>query len=79
MVDIPDNLKYTKDHEWARIDEDDTVVVGITDYAQEALGEFVFVELPAEGDDISQGDSFGGVESTKSVSDLFLILATFVF
>ena len=70
MVDIPDDLKYTKEHEWIRI-EDEWVEIGITDYAQEALGEIVFVELPGEGDDVTKGNSFGGVESTKSVSDLY--------
>lgn len=70
MADIPEELKYTEEHEWARI-EDDVVVVGITDYAQEALGEIVFVELPSEGEQLEIGDTFGGVESTKSVSDLF--------
>ncbi|MGI9533323.1 MAG: glycine cleavage system protein GcvH [Thermodesulfobacteriota bacterium] len=70
MVDIPDDLKYTEEHEWVRIDSD-WVEIGITDYAQEALGEIVFVELPGEGDEITKGDSFGGVESTKSVSDLY--------
>ena len=70
MVDIPDDLKYTEEHEWVRI-EDDWVEIGITDYAQEALGEIVFVELPGEGDEVTKGDSFGGVESTKSVSDLY--------
>ena len=70
MVDIPDDLKYTKEHEWIRV-EDEWVEIGITDYAQEALGEIVFVELPGEGDDVTKGDSFGGVESTKSVSDLY--------
>ncbi len=70
MADIPEELKYTEEHEWARI-EDDVVVIGITDYAQEALGEIVFVELPSEGEELEIGDTFGGVESTKSVSDLF--------
>lgn len=70
MADIPENLKYTEEHEWARI-EDEVVVIGITDYAQEALGEIVFVELPSEGEELEIGDTFGGVESTKSVSDLF--------
>lgn len=70
MVDIPDDLKYTEEHEWVRVN-DDWVEIGITDYAQEALGEIVFVELPGEGDEIKRGDSFGGVESTKSVSDLY--------
>ncbi|MGH7885849.1 MAG: glycine cleavage system protein GcvH [Thermodesulfobacteriota bacterium] len=70
MADIPENLKYTEEHEWARI-EDEVVVIGITDFAQEALGEIVFVELPSEGQELEIGDTFGGVESTKSVSDLF--------
>ena len=70
MVDYPDNLKYTEEHEWARV-EDDWVEIGVTDYAQDALGEIVFVELPGEGDDITIGDTFGGIESTKSVSDLY--------
>lgn len=69
MVDIPDDMKYTEEHEWARI-KGDIVEIGITDFAQDALGEIVFVELPSEGDEITKGDSFGGVESTKSVSDL---------
>ena len=70
MVDIPNDLKYTEKHEWARV-VDDWVEIGVTDYAQDALGEIVFVELPGEGDDIKIGDSFGGIESTKSVSDLY--------
>ena len=70
MVDIPNDLKYTEEHEWARV-SDDWVEIGVTDYAQDALGEIVFVELPGEGDDITIGDSFGGIESTKSVSDLY--------
>jgi glycine cleavage system H protein len=70
MIEIPEELKYTDEHEWTRI-EDDLVVIGITDYAQDALGEIVYIELPSEGDEIIKGDSFGGVESTKSVSDLY--------
>jgi glycine cleavage system H protein len=70
MIEIPEELKYTDEHEWVRI-EDDLVVIGITDYAQDALGEIVYIELPSEGDEITKGDSFGGVESTKSVSDLY--------
>ncbi len=70
MIEIPEELKYTGEHEWARV-EDDLVVIGITDYAQDALGEIVYIELPSEGDEITKGDSFGGVESTKSVSDLY--------
>jgi glycine cleavage system H protein len=70
MVEILDELKYTKEHEWARI-EDDLVVIGITDYAQDALGEIVYIELPSEGDEVTKGNPFGAVESTKSVSDLY--------
>ena len=70
MVDIPEDLRYTQEHEWAREDEG-SVAIGITDFAQDALGEIVFVELPSEGDEVTKGDSFGGVESTKSVSDLY--------
>lgn len=70
MIEIPEELKYTDEHEWAKV-EDDLVVIGITDYAQDALGEIVYIELPSEGDEITKGDSFGGVESTKSVSDLY--------
>jgi glycine cleavage system H protein len=70
MIEIPEELKYTDEHEWAKV-EDELVVIGITDYAQDALGEIVYIELPSEGDEITKGDSFGGVESTKSVSDLY--------
>jgi glycine cleavage system H protein len=70
MIEIPEELKYTDEHEWAKI-EDELVVIGITDYAQDSLGEIVYIELPSEGDEITKGDSFGGVESTKSVSDLY--------
>ena len=70
MSDIPEDLRYTEEHEWAKLDEE-VVIVGITDYAQEAMGEIVFVELPSEGEELEIGDTFGGVESTKSVSDLF--------
>ncbi len=67
---IPNNLKYTKDHEWALI-EGDVVTVGITDFAQSQLGDVVFVELPEVGTALGKGDSFGVVESIKSVSDLY--------
>jgi len=73
-VSIPENLKYTSEHEWAR-EEGELVVIGITDYAQGSLGELVYIELPSEGDEINKGDSFGAVESTKSVSDLFAPLS----
>jgi glycine cleavage system H protein len=67
---IPANLKYTKEHEWALI-EGDTVTIGITDFAQSALGDIVFVEVPDVGSEITQGSTFGVVESIKSVSDLY--------
>lgn len=71
MVDIPEGLRYTEEHEWALMGEDGIVEIGVTDYAQDALGEIIFVELPNEGEEISMGDPFGGIESTKSVSDLY--------
>ena len=67
---IPAELMYTKNHEWAQVDEN-VISVGITDYAQEALGEVVYVELPEEGQKVVQGEPFGVVESVKAVSDLY--------
>ena len=67
---FPENLKYTKDHEWIRL-EGDTGIVGITDYAQGELGDVVFVELPVQGKQVKQGESFGTIEAVKAVSDLF--------
>jgi len=69
-MDIPENLKYTKEHEWARI-ERNRVVVGITDFAQEELGDVVYVELPEPGAAVAAETPFGVVESVKAVSDLF--------
>lgn len=66
----PRDLKYTKEHEWARL-EGNRATIGITHYAQEALGDVVFVELPGVGDKITEGEAFGTVESVKSVSDLY--------
>ena len=71
MSEIPADLYYTEEHEWVQRTGDDTVRVGITDYAQSALGDVVFVQLPDLGGDVTAGDSFGEVESTKSVSDLY--------
>ena len=71
MSDIPSDLHYTAEHEWVRRSADDTVQVGITDFAQSALGDVVFVQLPDVGTELSAGDPFGEVESTKSVSDLY--------
>ena len=70
-LNLPENLKYTEDHEWAKI-EDDTITIGINDYAQDQLGEIVFVELPEEGDTFSKGDEFGSVESVKAVSEIYI-------
>ncbi len=67
---IPEDYYYTKDHEWAQVDEN-IVTVGITEYAQDSLGEVVYVELPEEGQKVAQGDTFGVVESVKAVSDLY--------
>jgi glycine cleavage system H protein len=67
---IPANLKYTKEHEWARI-EGNRVVVGVTQHAQEALGDVVYVELPKVGSSVTAGKQFGVIESTKAVSELF--------
>jgi glycine cleavage system H protein len=68
---IPEDRKYTKEHEWVAQTGDDTVRVGITDYAQEQLGDVVFVQLPPIGETTGKGDSLGEVESTKSVSDVY--------
>ncbi|MCW5891834.1 MAG: glycine cleavage system protein GcvH [bacterium] len=73
-MQIPETLKYTKDHEWLRAEADEGVV-GITDFAQEALGDVVFVELPAVGTALTPGQAFGVVESNKSVSDLLAPVA----
>jgi glycine cleavage system H protein len=67
---IPSHLKYTKDHEWAYV-EGKVATIGITHHAQDALGEVVFVELPAKGRELKKGDTFGVVESIKAVSDLY--------
>ena len=71
MSEIPPDLHYTAEHEWIRRTWDNTVRVGITDFAQSALGDVVFVQLPDVGTEVTAGESFGEVESTKSVSDLF--------
>src|ERR1700730_6471059 len=69
-MNVPDDLRYTPDHEWARL-EGDQIRIGITDYAQDALGDVVFVQLPEPGVDVQAGESFAEVESTKSVSDVY--------
>lgn len=74
-MNVPDTLRYSSDHEWALLLDDGSIKIGITDYAQDALGDVVFVELPDVGADLDAGATFGEVESTKSVSDLFAPLA----
>ena len=69
-MNVPDELRYTKDHEWARL-EGNRVRIGITDYAQDALGDVVYVQLPDVGATVADGESFSEVESTKSVSDIY--------
>ncbi|MBA3390372.1 MAG: glycine cleavage system protein GcvH [Actinomycetota bacterium] len=69
-MSVPENLQYTRSHEWVRV-EDDVATIGITDHAQEELGDVVFVELPEAGATFEAGDSFGAVESVKAVSDLY--------
>jgi glycine cleavage system H protein len=69
-MEIPKGLKYSKEHEWVAT-EDTVATVGITDHAQEQLGEIVYIELPAVGDKISKDDPFGVVESVKAVSDIY--------
>ena len=71
MAKYPDNLQYTKDHEWLKI-EGDLGRAGITEFAQEALGDIVYVELPKIGEKFSAGEPFGSVESVKSVNELFI-------
>lgn len=69
-MEFPEDLKYSREHEWARL-ENESLVVGITDYAQESLGEIVYVEIPEEGSKVSRSEAFGVIESTKAVSDLY--------
>ncbi len=75
MNNIPDELEYSKDHEWLRLLDDGTAQVGITDFAQSRLGDITFVELPEEGEDFAKGESFCVVESVKAASDVYLMVA----
>ena len=70
MSNVPADLRYTSEHEWVRVEADGTVRVGITDHAQDALGDVVYVSLPAEGEAVTAGGACGEVESTKSVSEI---------
>lgn len=69
-MEIPKDLRYTDEHEWARIDGD-TVIVGITDYAQGSLGDVVYIEMPEVGEELKKGEELGSIESVKAVSDVF--------
>ncbi len=75
MSQTPSELKYAASHEWARLEEDGTVTVGISDHAQEALGDVVFVELPEIGNSLAAGDDAGVVESVKAASDIYAPIA----
>ncbi len=70
MANVPEDLHYSKDHEWVRV-EGDSATIGITDYAQNSLGDVVYVELPKAGENFASNESFGSVESVKAVSELF--------
>jgi glycine cleavage system H protein len=69
-MQVPDDLRYTREHEWIRLEGDDGVI-GITDFAQDELGDVVFVDLPRPGEQVTAGETFGEIESVKTVSDLF--------
>jgi glycine cleavage system H protein len=75
MSNVPSELKYTKSHEWVRVNEDGTVTIGITDHAQELLGDLVFVETPEEGANLAAEDACAVVESVKAASDVYAPLA----
>jgi glycine cleavage system H protein len=70
-MEYPNQLRYTNEHEWVSPEDGDRVRVGITDFAQDALGDVVYVDIPEEGTEVTAGEPFGEVESTKSVSDIF--------
>jgi glycine cleavage system H protein len=74
MANVPEDLHYSKDHEWVRVDGDQAII-GITDYAQNSLGDVVYVELPKAGDEFAANESFGSVESVKAVSEVFTPIA----
>ena len=74
MANVPEDLHYSKDHEWVRVDGD-VAIIGITDYAQNSLGDVVYVELPKAGDEFAANEPFGSVESVKAVSEVFTPIA----
>ncbi len=71
MPNTPSDLRYTREHEWARLEDDGRITIGITDYAQDQLGDIVYLQLPAQGDQVAASEPMGEVESTKSVSDIY--------
>ena len=77
MANVPEDLHYSKDHEWVRVDGGEAII-GITDYAQNSLGDVVYVELPKAGDEFAANESFGSVESVKAVSEVFTPVAGIV-
>ncbi len=78
-MNIPSELKYTKDHEWVKIEGGDVAIIGITDFAQSELGDIVYVEVETEGETLSQEATFGTVEAVKTVSDLFMPVSGEIF
>lgn len=71
-MDFPENLKYTEEHEWVRLEEDNIAYVGITDFAQSELGELVYIEVESIGETLDQGEVFGTVEAVKTTSELYM-------
>lgn len=71
-MNIPSNLKYTKDHEWVKVEENGEALVGVTDFAQTQLGDVVFVEIETEGETLDKEEVFGTIEAVKTVSDMFM-------
>ncbi len=75
MSNVPSNLKYTKSHEWVRVEADGTLTIGVTDHAQEALGDIVFLELPESGRTLNAGEACAVIESVKAASDIYAPVA----
>ncbi len=73
-MNVPENLKYTDDHEWIKVIGDEAII-GVTEYAQQQLGDVVFVEIETQGETLAKGDTFGTIEAVKTVSDLFMPVA----
>lgn len=74
-MNFPDNLKYTKEHEWVKLEDENTAIIGITDHAQSELGDVVYVEIETEGEELEKDAVFGTVEAVKTVADLYLPVA----